>query len=53
MTPNRFALGSLFSGAAFIVTGSALIFHPLGFLVAGVFLFSAGLLATRNNFKDR
>jgi hypothetical protein len=39
--PNRFAVGSLFLGAALTVTGFALIYHPLGFIVAGLFLLSA------------
>ena len=44
---NRFTLYSIGLGAALITTGAALIYHPLGFVVSGVFLFSAGVLAAK------
>jgi len=47
--PNRFALLSLAIGAASIVVGSALIFHPLGFIVGGTFLLFAGLSASKRS----
>jgi len=45
--PNRFTLASLFLGSALIVTGSALIFYPLGFIVAGLFLLYAGAVSLK------
>ena len=47
MKPNRFVLSSLVLGATLIVTGSALIFHPLGFIVSGAFLLSAAFAASK------
>jgi len=44
---NRFTVGSLVLGAALVDTGAALIYHPLGFVVAGLFLLTAGVLAAK------
>lgn len=44
---NRFTLASLCLGSALIVTGSALIFHPLGYIVAGLFLLYAGAVSIK------
>jgi hypothetical protein len=44
---NRFTLLSIGIGAVLIVIGSALIYHPLGFIVAGGFLFAAGVLSIK------
>jgi hypothetical protein len=45
--PNRFTLGSIVLGAVLIDAGAALIFHPLGFIVAGCFLLVAGELSLK------
>jgi hypothetical protein len=42
---NRVTLLCLLSGSALVVTGAALIFHPLGYLVAGSCLIYASLIA--------
>jgi hypothetical protein len=45
--PNRFVLLSLLMGGALIVIGSALIFHPLGFIVSGGFLLAVARVANK------
>jgi hypothetical protein len=44
---NRFTLISIALGAALIDVGAALIYHPLGFVVAGTFLLTAGILSSK------
>jgi hypothetical protein len=44
---NRFTLLSLVLGAALIDAGSALIYHPLGLIVAGAFLLVAGIISVK------
>jgi len=44
---NRVTLASLVLGAALIDAGAAWMYHPLGPLVAGIFLFSVGVLAAK------
>jgi hypothetical protein len=44
---NRFTLLSLALGAALIDTGSALIYHPLGYIVAGAFLLTVGTISAK------
>jgi glucose dehydrogenase len=40
--------GLLFAGLAFVVYGAWLIYHPAGFLVAGILLILFALLLDRN-----
>lgn len=44
---NRVTVASLVLGAALIDAGAACIYHPLGLIVAGAFLFGAGVLAAK------
>jgi hypothetical protein len=44
---NRFTLYSIGLGAALVTTGAALIYHPLGFVVSGVFVLTAGILSAK------
>lgn len=43
----RIKLGSLFLGAILVTIGSAMIYHPLGFVVPGIFLMVAALKPTK------
>lgn len=42
---NRFTLISIALGASLVDAGAALVYHPLGFIVAGLFLLAAGILS--------
>jgi hypothetical protein len=48
---NRFTLLSLTLGAVLVDVGAALIYHPLGFIVAGAFLFVTGVLSIKGGKK--
>lgn len=42
---HKFTLPSIWVGAVLIDIGSALIYRPLGFIVAGAFLLVAGVIS--------
>lgn len=46
-TINRVVVGAMFLGLVLVTTGAALIYHPLGFIVAGVELIAFAVLAAR------
>jgi hypothetical protein len=46
-TINRVVVGAMFLGLVLVTTGAALIYHPLGFIVAGVELIAFATLAAR------
>jgi hypothetical protein len=48
---NRVSLAILLSGFSLVVTGATLIYHPLGFLVAGSGMIIAALASTRKAGK--